>query len=234
MSSELPHDAIESIYRNFESPLATLDCGRKCSPYNQNGVPFCCDTRHAVPTAYHSEWLLLEANTDLWHPWQDSDQEETARLRAETPDGLVLIECLGHQVCQREYRSIVCRAFPFFPYVNSSNLFIGLTYYWEYEDRCWVISNLEVVTQKFILQFVLTYDHIFAEQPGELENFRYHSDVMLQEFAGRGEDIPILHRDGGIFQIAPEDESMHQVEPDDLPKFGPYEVAAMLPFPDER
>ena len=113
--SELNPADFAKIYANFEAPITAFDCGRKCAPYNEYGVPFCCDTDHAIPTAYLLEWVYLEPNTDLWHLWEDDDPDETARLRAETPDGQVLIECLGHQLCQRGFRSITCRAFPFLP-----------------------------------------------------------------------------------------------------------------------
>src|SRR5690606_34927409 len=148
-----PHE-IRSFYDAFDAPIAAFDCGQRCAPYNPSGKPFCCDICHAVPTAYQPEWDYLRVSTDLWHEWQadkcvDSEEErqsELARLRAETPDNMVLLECLGPQACQRDYRALTCRQFPFFPYLTSDYRFIGLAYYWEYEEQCWVISNLAAVT----------------------------------------------------------------------------------------
>jgi len=234
MCHKLRQDEVKSVYASFDAPLAAFDCGRKCSPHNERGVPFCCDTRHAVPTAYQAEWSYLEANTDLWHLWEDPDQGETARLRDETPEGMELIECLGHHHCQRNFRSITCRAFPFFPYIDSACKFIGLSYYWEYEQRCWVISNLDVVTYEYRQQFVQTYDILFSKDPGELNNFGYHSQIMRQVFTKRRQAIPLLHRDGYFYQIAPDDEQLNHVEPESLPKFGLYEIAALMPFPGEQ
>jgi hypothetical protein len=222
------------LYAQFDAPITALDCGRKCAPYNEYGVPFCCDVEHAIPTAYTTEWAYLQPNTDLWHLWEDDDPEETERLRAETPDGQVLIECLGHQHCQRNYRSMTCRAFPFFPYITLEREFIGLSYYWEYEDVCWVINHLQVVTPAYIREFVAAYDWIFAHLPGELENFRYHSMIMRRIFGRRKRAIPLLHRDGGSFAVTPRDGSMAAVDPEQLPKHGPYEIAALMPFPDEQ
>ncbi len=234
MSSTLQPEIIENIYAQFDAPITTFDCGSKCSPYNERGVPFCCDTLHAVPTAYQEEWQYLQEHTDLWHLWLDDDQEETARLRAETPDAMLLIECLGQKHCQRNYRSLTCRAFPFFPYIDSSKRFLGLSYYWEYEERCWVISQLDVVTPAYRDQFVGAYDHIFTIEPEELENFGYHSQVMRQKFIEFQRLIPLIHRDGNTYQINPEDEDLNPVDVGVLPKFGPYEIAALMPFPDER
>ncbi len=234
MSSTLQPEIIENIYARFDAPITKFDCGSKCSPYNERGVPFCCDTLHAVPNAYQAEWQYLQDNTDLWHLWLDDDQEETARLLTETPDGMLLIECLGHQQCQRSYRSLTCRAFPFFPYIDSSNRFLGLSYYWEYEERCWVISHLDVVTPDYRDQFMGAYDHIFTIEPEELQNFGYHSQVMRQKFIEFQRLIPLIHHDGNAYLVNPEDEGLHPVDVGSLPKFGPYEIAALMPFPDER
>jgi len=226
-------DQFARLYAGFSAPIAALDCGRKCAPYNEGGAPFCCDTRHAVPTAYQAEWVYLQEQTDLWHPWQAETADETERLRAEAPPGQVLIECQGHTRCQRDYRAFTCRIFPFFPYLDRQKRFIGLSYYWEYEDRCWVISNLDVVTPQFVKQCIAAYDQIFALLPGEIETFAFHSQIMRRFFGHRKRGLPLLHRDGGFFEVHTRSGDLHPVDPRQWPKYGPYAVAAELPFPDE-
>ncbi len=221
------------FYANFDAPITALDCGKKCAPYNEYGIPFCCDTGHAIPSAYQSEWVFLEPNTDLWHPWESDDPGETERLQAETPAGQILIECLGHQLCQRGFRSITCRAFPFFPYITLQREFIGLSYYWEYEERCWVINHLETVTPAYVQQFIRAYDLLFENIPDELENFRYHAIIMRRIFGRKKRTIPLLHRDGRAFAVTPRNGTLEPIDPAQLPKYGPYELAALMPFPDE-
>ena len=222
------------FYAKFNSPITEFDCGVKCAPYNEYGVPFCCDTNHAIPTVYLQEWRFLQANTDLWRLWQDEDPDETKRLRTELPKGQILIECLGHKLCQRNFRSVTCRAFPFFPYVSKENEFLGLSYYWEYEDRCWVISHLDTVSPIYVDAFVKAYETLFEYLPVEFSNFRHHSIVMRRIFGRQGRKIPLLHRDGNICLVTPKNGQINHVDWAELPKFGPYEIAAMLPFPDER
>jgi hypothetical protein len=221
------------LYAGFEAPIAAFDCGKKCAPYNERGVPFCCDTQHAVPAVYQTEWEYLENNTDLWHLWQGADPTQTEQLKDETPEGMLLLECLGHRLCQRGFRSLSCRAFPFFPYLDSSLDFIGLSVYWEYQDRCWVISNLQVVTGEYRQQFINAFDRLFAQMPGERDSYTHHSAQMRRQFARQRRTIPLLHRDGEIYKISPSTERMRRVQPENLPKFGPYKIAAELPFPDE-
>ncbi len=234
-------DEIRVLYDGFDAPIAGLDCGQKCAPYNASGKPFCCDICHAVPTAYTGEWQYLQANTDLWHEWKaeqcvESEAErleEVARLEAETPDNMALIECLGPDACQRDYRALTCRQFPFFPYLTSDYRFIGLAYYWEYEQVCWVISNLQVVTDAYRQQFVATFDELFNRMPEEMDSYAAHSEHMRAEYARRRQSIPLLHRDGGVYRVGPSNERLRRAAADRLPKFGPYKIAAALPFPDE-
>lgn len=221
------------VYARFHQPLSAVDCGRKCAPYNQYGIPFCCDTRHAVPSAYNLEWEYLQCHTDLWQPWHAADQEETDRLNAQTPPGQVLIACLGHMLCQRQFRAITCRAFPFFPYITLEKEFIGLSYYWEYEDRCWVISHLDQVSTTYVHEFMTAYETIFQAYPEEIENFRYHSSVMRRSFSRRKRAIPLLHRNGWGYKVSPSSGRMRRIPIESLPEYGPYKIVSRLAFPGE-
>jgi len=222
------------FYQHFNAPITAFDCGKKCAPYNENNVPFCCDTRHAVPTAYYAEWDYLKNNTDLWHVWQLDDDNETDRLRAEAPEGQVLIECQGHLLCQRNFRSIICRAFPFFPYLTREGDFIGLSYYWEYEDRCWVVNNLDAVTTEYVADFIAAFEKLFTHMPAERETFQYHSTIMRRLFGHRKRPLPLLHREGYPAEVITRTGEVRPVDPKKWPKYGPYDIAAELLFPDER
>lgn len=226
-------EAYTDLYTSFHSPISVLNCGEKCAPYNENRVPFCCDTRHAVPTAYQKEWDYLKAQTNLWHLWSPSDSKEVRRMRSETPAGQILIECLGHTQCQRDFRSITCRAFPFFPYISRQGDFLGLSYYWEYADRCWVISHLEVVRPEYRSEFILAYEQIFTAYPQEKENFHHHSSIMRRIFGRKYRAIPLLHRNGHAYKITPRTGRLRRVLINSFPCYGPYLVASEMLFRDE-
>lgn len=217
-----------SLYARFDVPIADFDCGQYCAPINTRGKngpsrgPFCCDTHHAVPTVYLEEWEYLQTNTDLWHAWQGRTPAETRRVQDETPDNMLLVECLGYQHCQRNFRSITCRAFPFFPYITRDDWFIGMTYYWQFEYACWVISNLQVVTPLFRGQFFAAYDELFERYPQEREGYRLLSSSMRRVFSRWGRSVPILHRDGNAYQVTPKNGKLRQVEAESFPKHGVY------------
>jgi hypothetical protein len=227
-------DDFPKLYTKFEYPITNIDCGEKCAPYNEYGVPFCCDPRHAIPTAYQAEWAYLQDNTNLWHAWQSNDDSETYRLRQETPTGHILIECLGYKMCQRSFRAITCRSFPFYPYITREGEFIGISYYHEYEDRCWVISNLDAVTTKYRSEFASIYDEIFTLDPQEHLNFSYHASVVRRIFGRKHRSIPLLHKDGLTYHVNPRNGQLKRIFIDHLPKYYPYSLVTTLAFPDEK
>jgi hypothetical protein len=115
-----------------------------------------------------------------------------------------------------------CRQFPFFPYITSTDRFIGLAYDWEFEESCWVISNLGAVSQAYRDEFVRVYDQLLFTIPGEFEGYAIQSDQMRLRFAGRGRRIPLLHRNGRNYLVSPRSERMQRVRPESLPKYGVY------------
>ena len=225
-NSNIPRINFAQLYKDFDAPVVPLDCGKKCAPYNPNGKPFCCDICQAVPSAYHQEWEYLQSHTDLWHSWRgdecESQPEDPAKLVAETPDSMILLACLGPTHCQREYRALSCRQFPFFPYITGDFAFIGLTYTWEFEETCWVISNLSQVTDAYRVEFVLLYDDLFSTWMHEMESYAIRSEEMRKHFMVQKRSIPILHRDGGYFLLRPINERLRPIEPERLPQYGFY------------
>ncbi len=96
-----------------------------------------------------------------------------------------------------------------------------------------MISNLGQVTPRFRVSFVSAYEKILQLYPRELENFRYQSIMMRRVFGRRNQAIPLLHRDGYDYLVEPSTGNLARVKAKHFPKHGPYEVMAMMPFPDE-
>ena len=135
---------------------------------------------------------------------------------------MVLLACLGPTLCQRPFRALSCRQFPFFPYVTSGYRFIGLAYDWEFENACWVISNLSEVTENYRRQFVETHDRLFAFSQEAFDSYYVHSERMREHFANLRRRIPLLHRNGGFYLLSPSSEHLARIAAERLPKFGFY------------
>jgi hypothetical protein len=216
----------KKLYELFSAEMTPFDCGRLCAPHNPTGKPFCCDICHAVPAAYLLEWEDLQQRTDLWHEYRGNEcaQEPTDPkvLLAETPEHMLLLACKGPVLCQREVRAISCRQFPFYPYIDSHNRFIGLAYEWAFEPTCWVISHLDTVTAAYRRAFVAFYDHLFSIWEHDLDSYAAHSEEARAYFIKKKRCIPLLHRDGDDYLVSPESEHLQPVSPLVFRRFEPY------------
>jgi hypothetical protein len=225
--NDLQPAEMRALYDGFDAPITSLDCGSKCAPHNPSGKPFCCDICHAVPAAYRSEWAYLKESTDLWHEWRGDEcaadaAVNRARLEEETPRSMLLLACLGPDRCQRQFRALSCRQFPFFPYVSSDYRFLGLAYEWQFEQQCWVISHLERVSMRYRQEFVAAYDRLFALFQEEFEAYAWHSERMRRAFTGQRRRFPLLHRNGLAYLISPGSERMRRIDAGSLPCYGTY------------
>lgn len=217
---------LRAIYQQFNTPVTEFDCGLKCAPFNSNGIPFCCDICHAVPAVYLQEWVYLRQRTDLWSVWRGDEcaqeHENPAELRAQTPEHMTLLACKGPAHCQRQFRAISCRQFPFFPYITGKGRFIGLAYEWRYEPTCWVISHLASVTEAFRAEFIRLYDELLGLWDEEFLSYVLLSQEMREHFIAEKRRIPLIHRKGGYYLLDPTNERLQRISADALPRFGPY------------
>jgi hypothetical protein len=208
------------LYDRFEAPVMRFDCGRMCAPFN-DGAPVCCSTENAVPVVNTAEWKLLRKRTDLWRKFVPQDA-----AGREIVDGLdsscLAVECKGARHCERENRSLSCRTFPFFPYITRERDFIGLSVYWTFEDRCWVISNIDRVDRRFIDEFVAVYEAIFAKDPAEFDVMRDWSATMRRVFSRWDRAIPVIARDGTWLRVRPHGGGIVKAKRKHLGKHGPY------------
>ncbi len=221
-----PRLNVRALYDRFDAPVTEIDCGTMCAPHNSSGKPFCCDICHSVPAAFHQEWAYLQVNTDLWHAWRGdeclSEPVDPGTLLEETPEHMLLLACQGPALCQRSYRALSCRQFPFFPYITRQGRFIGLAYNWDFEALCWVISNLGKVTGAFRQEFVQVYDALLARWPAEFDSYAACSEEMRQAFARARRRIPLLHRNGRDYLLSPASERLQRSAPEKFRRFGPY------------
>lgn len=213
-------DLFRRVYANFTAPVSRFDCGKKCAPHN-GGTPVCCSTEHAVPILDKWEYKLLRSRSDLWRPYKPTDRD--GRLIVEDMhEECCAAECKGAAFCERDNRSLACRAFPFFPYITRAGEIVGLSYYWVFEDRCWVISNLEIATPEFVRECLAAYETVFAEDKLEFETNKDLSADMRRLFSRRNRIIPMIGRDGGQYVVEPRTHVIRPAKPGEFPRHGPY------------
>lgn len=210
----------QRVYDLFDASVGRVDCGSKCAPLN-GGEPVCCSTQHAVPVVHKAEWRFLRSRSRLWRKFEPYDAA-TREIVDTLTDTCAAIECKGARFCERDNRSVACRAFPFFPYLSRTGEFLGLAYYWDYEDRCWVISNLKIVTREFIEQFHAAFEEIFRADREEYETFLQQSAIMRRVFTRRRRPFPLICGDGKLMKVLPRGRGIVPARFDEFLPIGPY------------
>jgi len=212
----------EKMHDMLQASISTkVDCGKMCAPLN-GGLPVCCTVDHAVPVVTKGEWKFLKNTTEAWKKFKPRDKAGQ-KIVDELHEDCRAIECKIAPFCDRTSRTLACRSFPFYPYFNKEAELIGLSYYWIFDDRCWVISNMQVVEQEYVQEMIATHEYLFKKDPEELEAFIDQSASMRRVFSKKGKTIPIIGRDGGFYKILPKTKG--KVVPAELSDFkahGPF------------
>lgn len=210
------------IYDILQAPVSTsVDCGYKCAPLN-GGEPICCSTDNAIPVVDKEEWTLLKRRTKMWKIFKPFDTA-SRKVVDEMSTNCRAIECNGARLCERDNRTLACRSFPFFPYMSKDGFIIGVSYYWGFEDQCWVISNLQSVDIPFVAEMVRAYEILFEEDEEEFETFMDNSADMRRVFSRWDRDIPVITPDGRYLKILPHGEGVARADVSEFGAFGPYE-----------
>ena len=212
----------DKIHKAFTSSISErFDCGRICAPLN-GGEPVCCSTENAIPVVEKSEWRLLKKKTDLWHRYKPVDKH-SREIVEELASTSCAIECKGAAHCERQHRTLACRAFPFYPYFNKKKEIVGLSHYWIFEDRCWVISNLQIVEKPFVDELLAAYALVFKHDEDERDAFIDQSVSMRRVFSKNKRPIPIIGPDGKLYKIMPKSDTLEPATSEDFP---PHKVFA--------
>jgi hypothetical protein len=210
-----------NLYEGFDAAVSRFDCGRKCAPLN-GGEPVCCSTENAVPVVHKIEFELLKTRTDLWKKFKPYDYATREIVADLTPD-CTAITCKGARHCERDNRTIACRGFPFYPYLTRQKEFVGIGTYWVFEDRCWMMSNLEVVDRAFVEQFVATYEALFVKDPSEFKTYVDFSAAARRVYSRWKRQIPLLGRTGQLLIVEPSTGAIRPGRPKDYPKAAPFD-----------
>jgi len=211
------------IHEEFAAPISKVhDCGQWCAPLN-NGQPVCCTVDNAIPIVDKAEWKSLKARTDLWSKYKVPKGDKHAQsIVDDLPDTCMAIECKGAAHCERDNRSLACRSFPFYPYIDKQGRVLGLAYYWDFEDRCWILSNLEIVEQEFVTELLNAYEFLFFKDADEYDVFKGQSAQQRRVFSRAERDIPLIGRDGELYRIPPHGGEPEAATPSDFDAHGPY------------
>jgi len=179
------------LYNAFTAEVCDFNCGTLCAPDN-GGEPACCRNDGCAPILYKDELRYLKSNTDMWRRRRARNEEERKEF-AEIEDYICYGGCKGVTHCDRRYRSLTCRFFPFEPYIEKSGQFPGLTWVYRCDYLCPLIGNREVrINQEYIDQSVRVWWSMFALYPEEYSCYYEESEKTRRTLKRRGKRVRIF------------------------------------------
>ncbi len=165
---------------------------------------------------------FTRSRTDLWSKFTPYDYATREIVADLTPD-CTAIHCKGARHCERDNRTIACRGFPFYPYLTRQREFVGIGTYWVFEDRCWMMSNLERVDRPFVEQFIATYEALFIKDPSEFNTYVEFSASARRVHSRWKREIPLLGRQGELLMVEPSSGAIRAGRRKDFPKANPFD-----------
>jgi hypothetical protein len=164
---------IRDYYRLLDEEIADFDCGELCARRNRNRIPYCCDVAKAIPLMYREEYDYVRRHTRMWRPYRPEDPDE----QLDELEYHVHVECRGPQRCERRWRSIVCRIFPTYPYMDEADRAVGLFFNAVLRDKCILVNRPDLIRTAFIRSHLRFWKALFERHEGERE---FHVQLARQ------------------------------------------------------
>jgi len=179
----------KSLYNRFDANVTSFNCGKLCAPFN-NGIPVCCDNNNHIPVLFTRELNWNRTESKQWRKLVPQDQEDK-KMVGEIENYVKFCNCNGVARCERNYRSITCRLFPFEPYIQKK-MFLGMTYVYRSERDCPLIENKTApISQRFINQALNIWKELFSGYPGEWELYTEESASLRRRFKRKNRPIKV-------------------------------------------
>jgi len=150
------------FYKLLNIPATNFDCGLYCS---NNNNPICCDQSKVIPVLYKNEFKYLE-KSKMWKKFIPKTKRDYYLYNSCGEDE-IMANCQGSLNCIREYRSLICRTFPFYPYIDKNKNFLGLTYNYEFDNKCILISKPYLINKTFIQKSIKLWTIVFSKDINE-------------------------------------------------------------------
>lgn len=192
MDLKLTEKDFEFLHKILKSNVCDFDCGKICAEKNK-GIPYCCDIDSVVPVLFKNEYKYLMGKTDLWREFVPEDEDDEKLFENIGYDDVLAI-CKGHKKCKREFRGFICRSFPFYPFIDESMNFIGMTYNYDFKDKCIILENPYIISKTYIEEFMKAWQYIFLKDKDELTS-HYNYSRFIEE-KRKKEIIHIINNEG--------------------------------------
>lgn len=191
----LQESQVARLFDMLRAPVTRFDCGTLCAPGN-GGVPVCCHAASVLPVLYKAELALLRRRTTMWRRHVPRGDDAPLRDAARSCD--VFAVCRGHRHCERQHRALACRTFPFEPYIDHDDHFVGIVFCYDLAHLCPLVLGDQPIEDDFVAECCAMWAQLFAFDDGERRFYATASRRLRRQFGRRDERIPVFTAGGVV------------------------------------
>jgi len=191
MTKRLSEKTLHRLTRLLSAPMIRVDCGRLCAPAN-DGLPQCCDPRITVPILYADEFAWHSRTGSQWRRYKPKKKADRKWV-SELDPYYVPAVCRSPKQCDRSRRALVCRMFPFEPYVDRRGRLRGLVYHDVKTERCPLIGRSQrLFYAEYVRRSLVFWSEVFRKVPTEHELYARESRKRRRRCRRKGRKLRLI------------------------------------------
>jgi len=191
MKRRLSQQQVRRFHRLLSVRMTDFDCGKLCAPGNK-GVPICCDCERVVPVLFRAEWKWLRKQGKLWKRMPVKTKVDRKMVKKVVDYSLYCV-CKGPAACRRGQRAIVCRTFPFEPFVDGNGSVRGLVFQSQKRKKCPLVTYpRSAFNDRYVRNAVRFWQELIDAIPEERELYMRESRKHKRRAARKGRPLRML------------------------------------------
>ena len=188
MKRTLTEKHLRRFYRLLSVRMTDFDCGQHCLQQNDD-VPYCCDQERVVPLLFKDEYNWHRKQGSFWRkmPIRTKSDEKLVR---DCCSYNIFSMCPGVQHCRRTQRALVCRMFPFEPFLDDTGCVIGLVYQIGENEGCSLVGKPQgIYNPTYIANSIRVWQELVDIFPEEKDMYIRESRKLKYKSAQIGASV---------------------------------------------
>jgi hypothetical protein len=188
MKIQLTEKQLRRFYRMLSVKMTHFDCGKHCAPKNNN-VPHCCDREKVQPLLFKDEYEWHRKQGTFWRKMPIKTKADK-KLVQDTCSYNVFAVCPGAQECRRTLRALVCRLFPFEPFIDNKGFVLGLVYIGDKNGDCALMGKpRRIYNPAYIRNCIRVWQELVDTFPEEKDMYMCESRKRKRREARMGKTV---------------------------------------------
>ena len=152
-------------------------------------IPFCCDQDRVIPVLFKDEYKWHRKQGWFWRKMPIRTRSDEKLLR-DSCSYNVFAMCPGVHDCRRTQRALVCRLFPFEPFLDDDSCVRGLVYQIGESEGCSLVGKPQrIYNPTYIVNAIRVWQELVDVFPEEKDMYMDESRKLRKKATQTGEPV---------------------------------------------